>query len=440
MGRRLIASVPGNHDLGFGSRIQPAVRKRFDAHFGPLNRIDILGNHSIVSLDTVSLSAMDQVDPKTGSQGHGDGSGIITMHGHLWRPTEDFLTNARPQRQRAIQHEYRTLKNLPSTSNKDRGLAPFVPEARDLQKAYPIEKTLDRFPTIPSSQFPTIILSHVPLFRPADTPCGPKREGNPSISLSAGYQYQNVLTPLISQDIIKHLVPEEVAMIYSGDDHDYCEIEHNEFTGRIKEITVKSLSWAMGIRQPGVQLLSLWNPVDLDQLSSNPDLAAPKDTIQNHLCLLPEQVTIFVWYVQVLVVSLFLLGVSAYHSKPPRPNPRTRNHNLSSLSTKETTILTNPRLSLHLNPISQHVHPQTVNSPPHTQATATFPPPRAPRPPINHTNTPLPHQTHSVPPHAPISSRAPPRHSIIINTTAVMTGVCPITKKDLPDGSRDGGS
>ena len=317
MGRRLIASVPGNHDLGFASGIQPAVKSRFDAHFGPLNRVDILGNHSIVALDTVSLSAMDQVDPNTGSSGAGDGSSIATANSHLWKPVEDFLTNSRPKRQRAIQHEYRKLKNLPITGNKALDFSPFVPEARDLQDAYAIERTPDRRPTIPSSQFPTIVLSHVPLFRPADTPCGPQREGRPSISLTAGYQYQNVLTPRISQDIIKHLVPEEVAMIYSGDDHDYCEIEHNEFTGRIKEITVKSMSWAMGVRHPGVQLLSLWNPVDLDALTSTPShLTTPKDTIQNHLCLLPDQLGIFIRYAQLLLLTLITLTITAVRSKP----------------------------------------------------------------------------------------------------------------------------
>ena len=311
MGRKLIASVPGNHDLGFANGIQPAVKSRFDAHFGPLNRVDVLGNHSIVSLDTVSLSAMDQVDPKTGSSGAGDGSAAATANSHVWKPVEDFLTGARAERQRAIQQEYRKLRRLSPTGRQSL----FVPGAKDLGVANAIENPPNQLSTIPSSQFPTIVLSHVPLFRPADTPCGPQREGRPSISLTAGYQYQNVLTPLISQDVIKHLIPEEVAMIYSGDDHDYCEVEHNEFTGRIKEITVKSMSWAMGIREPGVQLVSLWNPVGLDSIRTNAHLTAPKDTVQNHLCLLPNQLGIFIRYGQLLVLTLIILMVSAIRSK-----------------------------------------------------------------------------------------------------------------------------
>ena len=321
MGRKLLASVPGNHDLGFANGIKPAVKSRFDALFGPLNSINILGNHSVVSLDTVSLSAMDQVDPQTGSSGAGDGSAAATANTHLWKPVEDFLTNARPMRQQAIQHEYRKLKNLPQTGTSALGVSSFMPEARDLKDAHTIERSPDRLATIPSSQFPTIVLSHVPLFRVADTPCGPLREGRPSLSLTAGFQYQNVLTPLISQDIIKHLVPEEVAMIYSGDDHDYCEIVHSEFTGRIKEITVKSMSWAMGVRKPGVQLLSLYNPVDLDALTSNTNQATPKDTIQNHLCLLPDQLGIFIRYAQLLIFTIITLAITAFRTTQPASTP-----------------------------------------------------------------------------------------------------------------------
>ena len=313
MGRRLIASVPGNHDLGFASGIQPAVKSRFDAHFGPLNRVDVLGNHSVVSLDTVSLSAMDQVDPKTGSSGAGDGSATATTNSHIWKPVEDFLAVARAHRQSAVQQEYRKLSGLPSTGKKSL----LVPQAIDLKDAHVSEYYPNQLSTIPSSQFPTIILSHVPLFRPADTTCGPQREGRPSISLTAGYQYQNVLTPLISQDIVKHLVPEEVSIIYSGDDHDYCEIEHNEFTGRIKEITVKSMSWAMGVRKPGVQLVSLWNPIDLDSITTNAHPTAPKDTVQNQLCLLPNQLAIFIRYGQLLILTLIVLMVRAIRSKFP---------------------------------------------------------------------------------------------------------------------------
>ncbi|KAI1618267.1 hypothetical protein EDD37DRAFT_260259 [Exophiala viscosa] len=311
-GRRILASLPGNHDLGFAAGIQSPVRERFDAFFGPLNRVDILGNHSFVHLDTVSLSAMDQIDPETGSSGAGDGSAAATTTTQIWKPVEEFLEGIEATRSKAIQHV--CANRFGWKPGHQTLLSPEVESAARFEHSVATPK---HHKELTSSQFPTIILSHVPLFRPGTTSCGPMRERGTAIPLQAGYQYQNVLTPLISQDIVKHLTAEEITMIYSGDDHDYCEIEHNEFTGRIREITVKSMSWAMGIRIPGVQLVSLWNPVDIQKvMSGNPDLATPRDTVQNHLCLLPNQLGIFIRYAQMLGLTLIVLAVYVIRYKP----------------------------------------------------------------------------------------------------------------------------
>ncbi|KAJ9633292.1 hypothetical protein H2204_007188 [Knufia peltigerae] len=313
-GRRILASLPGNHDLGFAAGIQQPVKERFDAYFGPMNRIDIIGNHSFVHLDTVSLSAMDQIDPETGSSGAGDGSAAATASSKIWTPVEEFLQNAKNTRDKAIRHACETRFNWPASGHRDL-LDPNVRSAADTSED---PNPRQPRPKVSSSQFPTILLSHVPLFRSGTTSCGPNRERGTSIPLSAGYQYQNVLTPLISQDIVKHLTAEEITMIYSGDDHDYCEIEHSEFTGRIREITVKSMSWAMGIRLPAVQLVSLWNPVAQDAVfpnsgDDNDDTtgrqATPRDTVQNHLCLLPDQLGVFIRYTQMLGLTVLVLMV-----------------------------------------------------------------------------------------------------------------------------------
>lgn len=312
-GRRILASLPGNHDLGFAAGIQAPVKERFDAYFGPLNRIDIIGNHSFVHLDTVSLSAMDQVDPETGSSGAGDGSAAATAFSKIWKPVEDFLSEAKTTRARTIQHTCETRFNW---RNPTQHL--FQPEVERVVDVEPTDSDTASRSTIQlsSSQFPTIVLSHVPLYRSGTTSCGPMRERGSAIPLQAGYQYQNVLTPLVSQDIVQHLTAEEIAMVYSGDDHDYCEIEHNEFTGRIREITVKSMSWAMGIRVPGVQLVSLWNPVDLDKVMSGTAPSTPRDTVQNRLCLLPDQLGIFIRYAQALGFTIVVLVVHAARQKP----------------------------------------------------------------------------------------------------------------------------
>ncbi|KAG8682614.1 UTP-glucose-1-phosphate uridylyltransferase [Ceratobasidium sp. 395] len=76
-------------------------------------------------------------------------------------------------------------------------------------------------------------------------------------------------------------------MIFSGDDHDYCDIRHaySDRGGQgPREVSVKSFSMAMGIRRPGFQLLSLISP----------DPASPyARTIADTPCHLPDQMHIY---------------------------------------------------------------------------------------------------------------------------------------------------
>ncbi|RDK39610.1 hypothetical protein M752DRAFT_278102 [Aspergillus phoenicis ATCC 13157] len=308
LGRRLITSLPGNHDLGFGSGVQIPVRDRFQSFFGKSNRVDVIGNHTFVSVDTVSLSAMDQPDPETGSSGMGSGDGEQPNE-HIWRDTQDFLDRMNVHRGRA---EVEALRML---ANKTEGRQ-FQHRAVDI-----LEPSVDPQLKPEVAGFPTILLSHVPLYRRPATPCGPYREHYPpssegleeddrnAIPMGRGYQYQNVLTPTISRDIVSKIGPNLVQM-YSGDDHDYCEISHHEFSGSPKEITVKSLSWAMGIRQPGFVLTSLWNPLDLATGESDGTANAGR-TVQNHLCLLPDQLSVFIYYGVILGFTLCVLLVRA---------------------------------------------------------------------------------------------------------------------------------
>lgn len=328
-GRKIIASLPGNHDLGFASGIQGPVKERFEAYFGNGNRIDIIGNHSFISVDTVSLSAMDQVDPNTGSSGAGDGSSSSAANRDIWASTEEFLSGARAGRSRAVRRELRNLAGLREQSYRDDGLTGFAPNITDLSQA---NKPLDMADLVAGNaekSFPSILLTHVPLYRAPDTDCGPQRERGRAILVQGGYQYQNVLTPLISKDIISKLGVEDVTQIYSGDDHDYCEIEHGEFTGRIKEITVKSISWAMGVRKPGFLAVSLYNPVDVHPTATVEETASgvARDTVQNQLCLLPDQLAIFSRYGAMLCLTLLVLAVriimlqgsTSHHGESEKP-------------------------------------------------------------------------------------------------------------------------
>jgi ethanolamine phosphate phosphodiesterase len=302
--RQILSNLPGNHDLGFASGIQKPVKNRFNAYFGDGTRIDILGNHTFVSLDTVSLSAMDE-----------DGS-----DSSIWKPSQEFLDQYPSLLSRKLSNYLHSVTN----GHRASGYLHQVVEGESLASSElpaPPQEKLDLFPSI--------LLTHVPLYRDQGTPCGPKREhwpptldsnGKPlevdnrnSISVARGYQYQNVLSPEISRDITSKLV--NLSYAFSGDDHDYCEVVHRQYPsagGGIREITAKSISWAMGVRKPGVQLLSLWNPVDYDQSPNSPQ-SSSRDTLQTHLCLLPDQLGIFINYALLIVLTLIsLICRSAY--------------------------------------------------------------------------------------------------------------------------------
>lgn len=305
-GRRMIASLPGNHDLGFGTGIQEPVRDRFQAYFGESNRVDVIGNHTFVSVDTVSLSAMDQPDPLTGSSS-------TSVNGEdpprpIWKDADDFLTRMALFKAKAETVELRMLQN----------------QSEGIQFEHRIvgaaEDSIHELPTPQMAGFPTILLTHVPLYRKPATPCGPLRERYPpsspdleedepnSLRIAGGYQYQNVLTPTISTELVSKAGP-NVVQVYSGDDHDYCEVSHREFNGSPNEITVKSLSWAMGVRHPGFVLTSLWNPID--PATGESTLKGSPPTIQNHLCLLPDQLGIFIHYGVILGWTIAILLVSS---------------------------------------------------------------------------------------------------------------------------------
>jgi len=84
----------------------------------------------------------------------------------------------------------------------------------------------------------------------------------------------------------------------------------------VREVTVKSLSMAMGIKHPGFQLLSLTpapHRTDSGTLADTP-------------CLLPDQLGIYLSaYIPLLVFSLLVLVVSSYyrtrtmHRRPASP-------------------------------------------------------------------------------------------------------------------------
>lgn len=141
---------------------------------------------------------------------------------------------------------------------------------------------------LPKRKLPRVLLNHVPLYRDLDTQlCGPLRESS-NFAPQKGYQYQLMLTEAVLDELLTKIDP---VLVFSGDDHDYCEVMHSETT---REITVKSISMAMGIRYPAVQLLSfVGHGSDLDY--------------NTHMCYLPTPYVDVIAYIIVAVVSGFIL-------------------------------------------------------------------------------------------------------------------------------------
>ena len=470
----MITTLPGNHDLGFGQGIQIPVRHRFWAYFGDGNRVDVIGNHTLVGVDTTSLSAFHQL----GDAQFGDASTLSQDTEQLWKPTMEFLEELGNLKSRAVMRELHRLYDVdedqeksprriwtPTDEEEGREYNEYVKRDK-YKKPQGKERSNDNDDDSMTIEFPTILMSHVPLYRPAGTKCGPLREHWPAtthttsqslfkatmmmtttkkgkdgeigeggqddevdlddrnaIAVRKGYQYQNVLTPEISRLVLEFLstgsstiVPgtnlsggsgrgggrgsenedenktrkkartrtSKISGIFSGDDHDYCEVVHwtqyrhhlsswsskssmrsatikptifddddnddreekkkmkkkkmDEEMGKwwgIKDITVKSISWAMGVRHPGFMMISLWNPVDAlgrripgrdsststsaSTTNDKSDVEERKDdqeqvTIQSHQCILPDQLAIYILYLVAFFFSLFLFILSSLPS------------------------------------------------------------------------------------------------------------------------------
>ncbi|OQN97207.1 hypothetical protein B0A48_16748 [Cryoendolithus antarcticus] len=301
--RRVITSLPGNHDLGFGPGVQLTVRDRHETHFGEGNRVDVFGNHTFVSIDAPSLAASSQFEPG----GADSTEEQAEARKSIWQPTMSFMGSVQAPVAKATS-DY--LDDLFPDSR---------PDGRTLRHGTDSDNTKSgkRTSVQGQAQLPIILLSHVPLYRDPDTDCGRLRERGKAISIRGGYQYQNALTRSLSTKIAQQIsIAGEIVHIFSGDDHDYCDVSHrwNLVTGNgksrlqnIREITVKSFSWAMGVRKPGFLLVSLWNPVN----DKGEAIGTAASTVQTHLCLLPDQLGIFLTYAQLAGLTLIILLIRA---------------------------------------------------------------------------------------------------------------------------------
>jgi hypothetical protein len=227
--------------VGVGDRgnISSLARPRYRSAFGPLTRHVKLGGHSLFMIDAPALVDEDLRREGVGERGSAKGP---------------------PQDLEYLQH----------------------------MRAELVADT------------PLILFTHIPLYRPSDSNCGPFREKG-IIPYARGNGYQTLLSPETSRLLLDKLSP---TVIFSGDDHDYCEYIHTSHERRIPEVTVKSLSIAMGIRQPGFQLLSL---------------SGKTRTHAHQPCLLPDQVRIYCWvYAPLVLATIVLVTARALTTAPSR--------------------------------------------------------------------------------------------------------------------------
>ncbi|KAI9326848.1 Metallo-dependent phosphatase-like protein [Obelidium mucronatum] len=173
-----------------------------------------------------------------------------------------------------------------------------APESPYFQK---VDKFVKEFSTTDSGNYPRILLTHVPLFRPDNSPCGPLRN-RPPIRQGRGYQYQNLIVEPLSEHILANIKP---VLVLSGDDHDDCEYVHVRQADPVKvpEHSIATFSWLQGNIYPGFALLSLNGANNGLNDSSAHKIGK---------CSLPPQLLIYKWYIWLLVFTLvgcFILAV-----------------------------------------------------------------------------------------------------------------------------------
>ncbi|KAG0700730.1 Metallo-dependent phosphatase-like protein [Suillus ampliporus] len=255
--------LPGNHDLGLGDAVSFSLEAttRYTSYFGPRNHKTTIGNHTVLFIDAVGLVEEDVIRADRGY----------------------------------------SYDNWPAVAG---GSIDFVKRSAANEHASPI-----------------VLFTHIPLARPLDTDCGPLRERG-TIRQGYGFGYQNTLSNEASQFLLGSLRP---FLIFSGDDHDYCEYSHPlpvpsaSGSTTVREITVKSFSMAMGIRRPGFQLLSLTSTVPsfetLTQLPNSPP------SLLDTPCFLPDQLGIYLSvYLPFIVLSVLSLLAFNIHRALTRGN------------------------------------------------------------------------------------------------------------------------
>ncbi|KAF0682732.1 Aste57867_25183 [Aphanomyces stellatus] len=150
--------------------------------------------------------------------------------------------------------------------------------------------------------YPRILLSHVPLYRPAGSDCGSRRPRHPHAP-ETGESYQHMLPAKLSAKILDAVEPVHV---FSTDDVAPCTYRHPEFQN-VQEDTLATFNWMLGERNPEITLVTLPG----EPLSKG----LP---IHVNTCILPDQLAIFHAYAWLAVVTAVYVG---WGTLPPTLKP-----------------------------------------------------------------------------------------------------------------------
>uniref|UniRef100_A0ACD5XGB8 Uncharacterized protein n=1 Tax=Avena sativa TaxID=4498 RepID=A0ACD5XGB8_AVESA len=150
---------------------------------------------------------------------------------------------------------------------------------------------------------PRVLLTHIPLYRPNNTPCGPHRS-SPVINqriynapMDQGIRYQNYLSKETSDLLLRLLKP---TLVLSGHDHDQCTVVHSTTFGPVTEHTLGTISWQQGNLYPSFMLLSAGPKL-------SPNSTDFGQEVLTNLCFLPKQTHIYIWYIFQFVITVLLL-------------------------------------------------------------------------------------------------------------------------------------
>jgi hypothetical protein len=179
-----------------------------------------------------------------------------------------------------------------------------------------------------------VLVSHIPLYRRRDTPCGPLRTSSASMRESNSYhmtllKYQNLLTQGPSDALLAATRP---ALVLSGHDHDHCDVVHRyravgEAAGagacRVREASLGTFSFLQGNWFPSFALMTLAAPEPRPAGDGASCPPAPEDEaavgVYLRICHLPSRLRLLIFlYPLTAGVAAVLLCVHRCFSDRPR--------------------------------------------------------------------------------------------------------------------------